>query len=500
MRAGTYNTQIAPSNSGSSGNVITYRVYNGEAVTINNTTIGIYLNGKSYIKIDGITVTTPIERLFLLTNGASYNELANCTFSGVGSVDTPKIWDGQTVGGTPCANNWIHGCTFSNIGEVTDSCDDKGGLQIGVPSYDNESNYNTIEDNIFYCGGHHNLETYTKYNVIRNNYFHHEGCMDNPGGCTYGPDTNGKYGKRNIQIYDGYGEDKYNLIEGNRFGTSGPPPDDDGGDGFTITAPKNIIRYNVVFNGQNNGILMKLGASSRSDNNRIYNNTITKNGRYQNSGPQWQGYNLRWYISSGDYAIGNVVKNNIFYSATSGDIDYGGQQTNIEANNTIVNNWLTSNGDPLFKNPDFSTLDSQTIPDLRLNYGSGAIDNATHLTQANGSGASSTTLIVDDALYFQDGSWGSSLSSIQADWIAIGAVTNVVQISSIDYSTNTITLSQPMSWNDSDSIYLYKRSDGTRILYGPAPDQGAYEYMPGGITGGGTSKIIGGTGGKMLGQ
>jgi len=307
--------------------------------------------------------------------------------------------------------------------------------------------------------------------------------MDNPGGCTYGPDTNGEYGNRNIQIYDGYSEDKYNLVEGNRFGTSGPPPDDDGGDGLTITAPKNIVRYNEVYNGQNNGILLKLGASSRSDNNRIYNNTITKNGRYHNSGPQWQGYNLRWYVSSGDYATGNVIKNNIFYDAASGDIDYGGQQAGIEANNTIVNNWLTTNGDPQYINSDFSVLDSRTVPNLELKSSSGCINNGTYLTQANGSGSNSTTLVVDDALYFQDGSWGSSLSDVQADWIAIGSVNKVVQISSIDYSTNTITLASPMTWDNNDPVYLYKRSDGTRVLYGSAPDQGAHEFRLGNFHG-----------------
>lgn len=51
-----------------------------------------------------------------------------------------------------------------------------------------------------------------------------------------------------------------------------------------------------------------------------------------------------------------------------------------------------------------------------------------------------------------------------------------VQISSINYSTNTITLSQAVSWNDNDEIGLYADSDGTVVYYGLAPDIGAYEY------------------------
>ena len=101
------------------------------------------------------------------------------------------------------------------------------------------------------------------------------------------------------------------------------------------------------------------------------------------------------------------------------------------------------------------------------------------MTQANGSGSNSITLIVDDALYFQDGSWGSDLTrgvTMFADWIAIGTVNNKVQISSIDYSTNTITLASAVSWSDNDPIWLYKKSDGTRVLYGAAPEYGAHEF------------------------
>jgi hypothetical protein len=65
---------------------------------------------------------------------------------------------------------------------------------------------------------------------------------------------------------------------------------------------------------------------------------------------------------------------------------------------------------------------------------------------------------------------------MHADWIAIGTVDNVVQIQSIDYSTNTITLAAPTTWADGAPIWLYKKSDGTQVLSGSAPDMGAHEY------------------------
>ena len=85
-------------------------------------------------------------------------------------------------------------------------------------------------------------------------------------------------------------------------------------------------------------------------------------------------------------------------------------------------------------------------------------------------------------MYFQDGTWGSDLArgvSFFPDWIAIGAVTNVVQISRIDYSTNTITLASPMLWADGAPIWLYKKSDGAKVLVGAGPDLGASEFGAG---------------------
>ena len=124
---------------------------------------------------------------------------------------------------------------------------------------------------------------------------------------------------------------------------------------------------------------------------------------------------------------------------------------------------------------------------MSLQPSSGAIDGATYLTQARGAGSNSTNLVVDDALYFQDGSWGSDLArgvTLFPDWIAIGTVTNAVQIAQggINYSTNALTLASPMTWTNGAPIWLFKKSDGTRVLHGSAPDYGAYEYIQGGDT------------------
>ena len=115
--------------------------------------------------------------------------------------------------------------------------------------------------------------------------------------------------------------------------------------------------------------------------------------------------------------------------------------------------------------------------DYRLKNDSQCIDAGGPLTfvHADDSG-SGDTLVVKDAWYFQDG-WGMTEPpyNVQPDWIAVNKTDNVVQISSIDYSTNAITLTDSISRNDGDGVWLYKDSSGRRVLYGEAPDTGAYE-------------------------
>jgi len=124
-------------------------------------------------------------------------------------------------------------------------------------------------------------------------------------------------------------------------------------------------------------------------------------------------------------------------------------------------------------NPDFVNYSTN---DFHLAAGSPAINAGSPLTYATNSGSTSTSLTVADAWFFQDG-WGfpngTGLGQVSPDWIRIGASTTV-QISSINYSTNVITLASPVSWNSRDGIYLYKVSNGNVVLNGAKPDIGAF--------------------------
>ena len=188
-------------------------------------------------------------------------------------------------------------------------------------------------------------------------------------------------------------------------------------------------------------------------------------------GPQWQGLNFRWY--GGYKRVGNVIKNNILNAYGTGGADWGEGSETIYTDNTVLHNFCTdassgrcvANGDPKFSNSSVAIFPPTRItPNLALRADSQAIDIGTYLTQAISSGTNSTMLVVADALYFQDGTWGSALAGHQADRIAIGSVGNVAAIAGIDYPSNTITLVQPASWRSGDRVWLYQKSDGARVL------------------------------------
>lgn len=569
LRAGTYTITgngIAPTNSGSAGNVITFSGYESEVVTITGAvgatgkdSIGVNLNGKSYIKVTKINVANVYQGLFI-TNGGNYNEISYCTFAfrdawavddnGVYTYDPAGISIGHGQSTSASTHNWIHHNVMHGCGGFNAS--DQGVLfAIGSTQGENnkENSNNTIEYNHLYHGGHHVFaNNYGFYNVIRKNYMHNEGWFSDAAYdavCSAG--DNGVCGYRVVYSHGDTSHTGYALYEDNFIGyadqygrqhvASGGP-----GGALNIANDHNIVRYNDLVGNVQYGYSGTTSLSSPTkdgENNRIYNNTFFQNGfnyiTYGVTGNDntaaevgadiWRTHVL---ISDSD-AGGNAIKNNLFHNAWSetnklSESQYypsitAGTANNI-ANNTISNNYVVdttyTNSDSPFTDTDDPKFVSETLPansaaiiaawssyavttpNLALQSTSTAINAGSYLTQANGAGTNSTALIVDDASYFQDGTWGSSLATLNADWIAIGTAGNVHQISSINYGTNTITLATPTTWADNASIWLYKKSDGTQVLYGSAPDMGAHEYQPvAGLTFGTGGSVGLGSGGSI---
>ena len=505
LRGGTYGVYINPSNSGTSGNRITYEAYGSETPTLTVNEGGgrwaIRLIGRSYIVIDGIT-SYQSAAFFFIGYGSCYNEIKNCYFEGPSAAvySTGLItWYNTGYSPGPGSNhNWLHHNVFTKYGEIS-ACDDIGTIRISANG-DDPTSYNTFEDNVFSYGGHDCVDVGGWYNVVRNNVFHNEEAyyQDTAGTCTNSP-SSGYFGNRCLLLSnegDKLGSAFHTLVEGNRIGHAGTPPDDDGADGVENAGAHTIVRFNDIFGCYGMGYYSKMQPGgvypSKLDSGsyaRVYNNSLTKNGSATEGGAKYEAdldyttaVTIWSYSSYDDWPRNIAIKNNIVYKNRA-ELEYG--TSNIIPQVTYSKNFgptANPSTDPLFVSEDVSDKTSAVLPDLSLQAGSPCIGNGDHLTLTNGSGSNSTTLVVDDPLYFQDGSWGSSLSDIQADWIAIGTVGNVVQIQGIAYTlgsktlTATITLASPMTWSDDDPVWLYKDSSGRRVLYGTAPEQGAHPY------------------------
>jgi hypothetical protein len=517
---------IMPSNSGTSGNPITYSTYQDEVVNFIGQadsgvfSVGIWINQKSYIKVTGqslgqlnfskmgVNLIIGPWTMQTASNDSSYNEIAYAYFYDSFENDGWAGWDWQgSVIWKQAYYNHVHHCKFEQHGYLTTQSGgnegnlfDLGGEQASSAS--SRTYYNVIENNEFSQAGHATFGMFGDHNVIRNNYFHNEGWYDIDGDL---------YGYRNIIGNGVSGYVGYNLFEGNRIGHAAPNYTYDGkngnwgGTGMKVCHPYNIERYNLFFNNSSGAFgLSKYGGiyTARASYNYIYNNTFFKNGYYLKLPGEDYIYFKQvgfGYIGDGDWSViyGSVLKNNLFYNNAntrssmydvwncSGGSTLADIVDTEKGNCTIENNYNDSAGeniDPKFTDETLSSTTSWTLPDLSLQSSSPCIDAGSYLTQANGSGSNSTSLIVDDARYFQDGNFGQGTlvwpSSVEmyADWIAIGTVSNAVQISEINYSTNTITLISPKTWADNAYVWLYKKSDGKVVLNGAAPDMGANEY------------------------
>jgi hypothetical protein len=203
-------------------------------------------------------------------------------------------------------------------------------------------------------------------------------------------------------------------------------------------------------------------------------------------------YNLGGYYMLNNLPTFSFVKAYNETLSGGGPSDYSGNFSGAAPNtssllNSVMYQFAGSTqlnyyyGQPIAHNNIINPLISPFVnsnSNWSLVSGSPLIGAGGSLTTAIGSGSSSTSLTVGDAYYFQDG-WGfpngTGLGQVSPDWIRIGASTTV-QISSIDYATNVITLANPVSWNGSDPIYLYKNSTGIQVLLGANPDIGAFPF------------------------
>jgi len=477
-RGGTYTDTtdyFKTAASGTASEPITFAAYTGETPIFralgdnwSGSERRIFHIAHDYWVFDGLqlkpTASTTISHPIHLTG--SYNVLKNLQLEGATisasnySFDRFIYLDGGNY-------NEIYNSSFTKVADHNEQyCDSGYGIQV-------YGDYNRFHDNSLSLSGHDvmgpwNGGNYNEFfdNTVTNgvgygifansgnsrNIFHH----NNISGCGC-PDG---YAKGGVYIKGSYNITRYNSLWDNSRGTD----HDTAGD-------NNYWYNNVSYANDEDGHHGWTGSTA----NIFYNNVYMKNMLVSGICP-----------SAPDDYYANVVEGSTYSAKWENNfiIDWNGSSwvddsacaVYADSNQKSVSSKESTDGD--WQNNVYNYSDPKFVDadngDFTIQAGSSLIDQGRDLTTTNGSGSSSSTLIVDDAGFF----WYSAIDST-GDQIIINADTSkTATITAINYGTSTLTITPELSWSDGWSVNLYKSfSDSSTVLFsGSAPDIGAYEY------------------------
>ncbi|MCK7503263.1 MAG: hypothetical protein MZV70_03580 [Desulfobacterales bacterium] len=290
----------------------------------------------SYIKIDGITSTNS-GAFFRIGYGSCYNEITNCYVRrGQARPSTSRLalitWTiygwGAGVGVRPQLDSrlYVHEIRI-HLG-LQRPRDDPHFGQRERPDQEQHhrglTSFPTAATTCMDIGG--------RYNVARNNVFHNEEAYfaDTSGTCDELP------GERilrqplcpvDLTRGDYVGTAYHTLLEGNRIGHAGTPPDDDGADGIENAGCHTIARYNYIYGCYGMGYYSKQQPAGGGDTSlpsgswaRVYNNTITRCGSATEGGAKYEAdlsfttaVTIWSYSTDDDWPQDIAIKNNIVY-------------------------------------------------------------------------------------------------------------------------------------------------------------------------------------------
>ena len=475
IKNGEYSDLIKPSKSGSSGLPINYKAFTSHSPVLTDPPGGVSINldGLDYIEVDGITFdgkgvydAANINK-WITMNDSNHNTIQNSTFK------FAKGWACVELNGGAKYNKLLNNSFFTcgELGEI-----DRGDLLM-IKCATN----NLVEGNKFERGGHNLFDVAGGYNILRYNTF------DNRWSNTHGNRSgdlsgNTKYCTSGIK---GYNVFEFNTIMHTLGAEEDPEPMS-----MKVQGVNQIVRNNIYYDNGfyslasavrmpeipeswnhkivhnvflNNGNLFEIrdyGNDGRTDNIIFKNNII--------SGNTDSNHDIYANIKISAAAAGNNNLNQMRLQSNAFDKS-GGTKFNVkgigfqgldwyETNHTqdVANNIQNA---PIFVGTTFEKLD-----DFRQAEGSPMIDAGSHLTQVSENGSGST-IKVEDAGYFHNG-----FGVAESDSIQVG-LNKPARIMSIDYSNNTITVEDSLTWN---------KGDGVSLPYtGQAPDIGAFEFDTG---------------------
>jgi hypothetical protein len=271
-----------------------------------------------------------------------------------------------------------------------------------------------------------------------------------------------------------------NVIEGNIMtGGKGGIFSNNATRSFKSVSMNNIIRRNIIrdnTDSYSSGISLEVYKYSNdpvniATGNHVYNNIITNiskyplvfatdgsagasayNNYFKNNIVYNNGFTYQLWIMNHPTIYDNYFNNNVFYkSETDLILNVRGKYLNVSGIQSTdpTHFWGNIQQDPMLDG-DFKPL-----------IGSPCIDAGDFLAKIVSNTGTGTAFRVSDAGYFTDG-----FGVAQGDRIKIANSTST--ITSVDYTTNTITVESAVSWNSGDTVSLE--------YSGSKPDIGVFEY------------------------
>lgn len=418
---------LTVSKSGTAGNPIWIVKQSGTV-----TSGAVTLSARSYINIVGVSFSSS-GTVIALNSGSSNNKFIDCAITG-------GTYGVQLSQSSTCNNNLFRGMTITGLQPGTDA----NRYAMFTLTGDN----NVVE----YCttdNGSDFVRPFGNYNIARNNYI-----ADRDVASTNHIDDLQGYGNTN-------GPSMWtinNLFEAN-LSSVNTSSDAHGyiiQDDVAATLGGGLIRGNIHYRTGRN-----IGEWNNWPDTYVYNNTFVDCWAVTTT---WADLAV-WIRGT---STGHVWGNNIFDTCS---YDNKGQPFDLDSPATLTVfaslEYLTGNPtgdwiedqDPLITNP--------AAGNFMIASGSPARNAGRYLTLANGSGSSTTTLVVDEARFFSDG-W----DMVDGDIIEIGASGTPVRVTDINYGTNTLTLAEARTWADNAPV----------SIVGWDTDIGALAYRAGGYT------------------
>lgn len=501
LLGGTYTrtTALAPANSGTSGNRIIYKAAPGQTPVLTGAVAAnidpcLNLNGKSWLKFDGISIdgaaipglnrTQAAFRRWMFLTNAHNIEICNCTMQYANNMGIET--DDVNANGSTFI--WLHHNSFDHVGTMGEAGTADAGECVKIQN----GGHWLIEHNVFRHGGHNLFliqedgpapcdNTVVRYNDFYN-YWGDIAGYEAGGAFGYTAGA-GQAANRCMVLSDSSRcVLEWNVLRFVRRSSDTTTPN------LLKTEGENhIVRRNILFDTSSDGFSqVPRTASPLGRNVHHYHNSLWGIGTSGPGGAAWTvtlgaggdgangGDNVfknnavnncnspQIFLSLGDGSTirNNIIQGNAFCPATGQNMRFVGTTDTVQNwddNDNVDANLVTAS-------PGWVGGAAPTdFAGFQLDQGSTLIDAGQHLTVTVGAGTNSTSMTVADAGYFCD---GFGIPQLQGDEI-MTASGETARITAINYGTNVLTLDTAISWSAGEGV--------SQPFTGSAPDIGARE-------------------------